>query len=250
MVRRVSLGELLVGIEGAALLRTLVEGDDTFVAARLEAIRSLLEERDGGPFSLMSLVPELDVESGYAAWAPIYDRMPNALVRAEQPLVEAALCGLPHGVALDAACGTGRHTVRLVAAGHQTVGIDRSEAMLAIARSKVPPAEFGTGDLAELPLATESVDVAVCGLALTHLPDPAPAVAELARVLRPGGRLVISDAHPIFVLIQGQALFPYNGGFAFVRNHVIPHGSYLRAFRSSRPSGPGVEVTDGRCGAW
>jgi SAM-dependent methyltransferase len=217
----------------------VVEGDDAFVAARLEAIRRIVERTDDGPLALRSLVPELDLEAGYRAWAPLYDKMSNALIRAEEPLVEAGLDGVAPGEALDAACGTGRHAARLAADGHRTMDIDRSEAMLAIARSKLPDVEFRKGELTDLPLATGSVDLAVCALALTHLPDPARAIAELARVVRSGGRVIISDAHPIFVLIQGQALFPYEKGFAFVRNHAISHGTYLRAFRAAE-----LEVLD------
>lgn len=233
VVRNVALGEVWLGIEGAALLRAVVEGQDSFVAARLEAIRSLAEQVGAGPFALSAPVPELDVEAGYAAWAPVYDEMSNALIRAEEPLVDAALEGVAAGDALDAACGTGRLSARLVSRGHRTVGVDRSEAMLDRARSKLSEVEFRAGELTELPVESASIDLATCGLALTHLADPAPAIAELARVVRPGGRVVISDAHPIFVLIQGQALFPHGGGFAYVRNHVHPHGVYLRAFRAA-----------------
>ena len=49
--------------------------------------------------------------------------------------------------------------------------------------------------------------------------------------MRPGGRIVLSDAHPTFVTIQGQATFPTPGGLAFVRNHPITVGTYLAAFR-------------------
>ena len=239
MARSVALGEVWLGIEGAALLRAVVDGDDTFVSARLSAIRALADQLGEGPFVLSAPVPELDVEAGYEAWAPVYDEMANSLIRAEEPLVEAALTGLAPGDALDAACGTGRLAALLVARGHRTVGVDRSRAMLERARSKLPAMEIRTGDLVDLPVASASVDVATCGLALTHLADPAPAIAELARVVRPGGRVVISDAHPIFVLIQGQALFPRPGGFAFVRNHVHLHGAYLRAFRDA-----GLEVVE------
>ena len=90
-----------------------------------------------------------------------YDQMPNALIRAEQPLVDEALADIRAGRALDAACGTGRHAARLVASGHQTVGVDRSEAMLAIARRKVPQADFRIGDLTRLLLEDGSVNVAV-----------------------------------------------------------------------------------------
>ena len=234
-----SLGELWLGVEGTALLRSVLDGDDTFVASRLDAIRRLVESGEEGPFALRAEVPELDVDEGYAAWAPIYDEISNFLIRAEEPLVEMALDGAALGVALDAACGTGRHAARLVARGHRTIGVDRSEAMLAIARSKAPAVDFRIGELTHLPLDSRSVDVAVCALALTHLADPNPAIAELARVVRPGGRVVISDAHPVFVLIQGQAMFPHRGAFAFVRNHVLLHGTYLRAFRTAR-----LEVLD------
>lgn len=73
--------------------------------------------------------------------------------------------------------------------------------------------------------------VATCALALTHLEDPTPAIVELARAVRPGGRVILSDAHPTFVLIQGQAMFPTaGGGFAYVRNVPHLHSTYLRAF--------------------
>lgn len=229
----VALGEVWLGLEGAALLRSVVEADDTFVAERLAAIRTLVDQLGQGPFALRAPVPELDVEEGYRAWAPIYDEMSNALIRAEKPLVEAAIDDVAPGTALDAACGTGRLAALLGQRGHRTLGVDRSEAMLTRARAKLAGVEFRTGDLTALPVESASIDLATCGLALTHLPDPAPAIAELARVAKPGARVVISDAHPTFVLIQGQALFPTDGGFAYVRNHHHPHSVYLRAFRDA-----------------
>ena len=232
------MGEVWLGI-GASLLRAVVDGDDAFVSARVEAIRALVAQLGGGPFELAAPVPELDVDAGYEAWAPIYDEMSNALIRAEEPLVDAALADVAPGDGLDAACGTGRHAARLVANGHQTLGVDRSEAMLAKARSKLPAVEFSRGELTALPVESDSMDVVTCALALTHLSDPSPAIAELARVTKPGGRVVISDAHPIFVMIQGQALFPHGHGFAYVRNHVHTHGTYLRAFRQV-----GLDVDD------
>jgi ubiquinone/menaquinone biosynthesis C-methylase UbiE len=231
MTRRVRLEEVLLGVEGGALLRRVVDGDDDFVAERVAAIRRLAERVEGGRSKAVA-VPELDVDDGYAAWAPVYDEMPNALIRAEQPLVDQALAEVRAGRALDAACGIGRHAARLVASGHRTVGVDRSAAMLAIARRKVPQADFRIGDLTRLPLEDGSVDVAVCALALTHLPDPEPAIAELARVVRPDGTIVLADAHPAFVQLQGQALFPREDGFAFVRNYPHLHSRYLDAFAS------------------
>jgi ubiquinone/menaquinone biosynthesis C-methylase UbiE len=239
MDRAVALGELWLGLEGAALLRNVVDGDDDFITARLTAIKALIDQVGHGPFALRAPVPELDVDAGYEAWAPIYDEMSNALIEAEQPLVDAALRDVPPGEALDAASGTGRHVARLLSCGHRTIGVDRSEAMLVRARSKHPGVVFCLGELTALPVASRSVDVVTCALALSHLADPAPAITELARVAKPGARVIISDAHPTFVLILGQALFPHQGAFAYVRNHAHLHGVYLRAFATA-----GLEVID------
>ena len=232
MSRTVRYGELLVGVEGAALFRHLLDGDDEFAQRRVDAIRGFAARLDQDPLATAMAVPELSVAEGYAAWAPIYDEMSNALIEAEEPLVDAVVRDLPPGSALDVACGTGRHAVRLAAAGHDTVGVDGSRAMLDIARAKATAARFALGDLTRLPVTDASIDLANCALALTHLADPTPAIAELARVLRPGGRVVLTDAHPTFVAIQGKALFPAGQGLAYVRNHPHGHGTYLRAFRA------------------
>lgn len=102
----------------------------------------------------------------------------------------------PEGLVLDAACGTGRHAGYLAAAGHEVIGVDASEEMVRRARAKHPRLDFRRGELAALPVADDAVSAAVCALALSHLPELTTAVGELARVLRPGGQLVISNPHP------------------------------------------------------
>ncbi len=119
----------------------------------------------------------------------------------------------PAGAALDAACGTGRYAEYLVDRGHRVIGVDSSPDMLAKALDRVPDAEFREGDLHRLPVDDDAMDLVVCSLALTHVSDLGPVMAEFARVLRPGGRLVVSDAHhetvflgslPAVVLPDGQ----------------------------------------------
>lgn len=56
------------------------------------------------------------------------------------------------------------------------------------------------------------MDAVVCALALVHIPDLASALHEFARVLRPGGRLIISDVHPFLVMLGWQAQFPAQDG--------------------------------------
>jgi ubiquinone/menaquinone biosynthesis C-methylase UbiE len=105
----------------------------------------------------------------------------------------AYLLGLEGIALLDA--WTGRFAEFLARRGHQVIGVDSSPDMLAHARRRVPDGEFHLGALDRLPLADDSADVIVCALALVHVPDLQRVLAEFARVLRPGGDLVISDLH-------------------------------------------------------
>jgi ubiquinone/menaquinone biosynthesis C-methylase UbiE len=130
------------------------------------------------------------------------------------------LAGLPIGVALDAACGTGRHTEYLVSLGHQVIGVDGSPGMLAKALAKVPDGEFHLGDLHRLPVPDDHVDVLVCALALSHVRDLEPVLAEFARVLRPGGHLVISDVRGFII---GAHAYPLVKTSLDGRQGYIPH---------------------------
>ena len=182
----------LLGLEGVALLRGFSGAyDREFTHARLREIRELIESPDA--FGAGVEARPISTREGYDSWAPSYDGQLNQLLEIEQPIVRAILDGLPVGVALDAACGTGRHAAYLASLGHTVVGFDSSPGMLAIAREKVPQGAFHEADLNELPLPDDSVDLVVCAIALVHFADIAGPFREFARVLRGGGHLVISD---------------------------------------------------------
>ena len=186
----------LLGLEGIALLRSFAgEYDRDFVLARIDEIRTLIASDQWGDG--IHATP-MSMQEGYAQWAPFYDAPGNQLLEMEQPVVWEILDGLPVGIALDAACGTGRHAARLASLGHTVISVDATPEMLDVARRKVPAAEFVEGDLHSLPLDDESVDLVVCGIAVSHVPDLAPVFAEFARVLRPGGHLVLSDSRGHF----------------------------------------------------
>lgn len=222
-----TLGQMLLGTVGLAILRQAFAGDAAALRARVAEIRDLIDRYDDGTGLAAPLaVPEHGVAEGYALWSRTYDR-PLRLFPIEEPAVRRLLEGLPAGArVLDAACGTGRHAAWLAARGHDVVGVDASDAMLARARAKLPACRFERGDLAALPLPDASVDAAVCALALVHVPDLRPALAELARVVRPGGRVVVSDVHPFLVQLGWQAQFQTaEGGAGFVRLHRhLPSG--------------------------
>ena len=183
----------MLGLEGIALLRAFSGVyDRDFTEARFREIQSLLESADELGAGVEAR--PITTREGYARWAPFYDEPGNQLLEIEQPVVREILDVLPVGVALDAACGTGRHTAYLASLGHTVIGVDTSPEMLARARAKVPDGTFHEADLHDRPLADDSVDLVVCAIALSHVADLAQALTELVRVLRPNGHLVISDS--------------------------------------------------------
>ena len=194
----------LLGLEGHALLRGWAgDYDRAFVEERLAEIRALLtnEALTGHPG--VNLAPGT-TQGGYERWASSYDG-PNGLFDIDEPVVYGIVDALPVGDALDAACGTGRFATHLVERGHRVIGVDSSPHMLDVARAKLPDADLRLGELQEMPVDDAAVDLVMCGLALIHVPDLAPVMAEFARVLRPGGHVVVSDVHHQLVLLGSVA---------------------------------------------
>ena len=200
----------LLGLEGIALLRAFSGAyDREFTLARFREIRELLESPDA--FGSGIEARPISTREGYDEWAPSYDEQPNQLLEIEQPIVREILDGLPIGVALDAACGTGRYAAYLASLGHTVIGVDSSPGMLARAREKVPQGEFHEADLHELPLADGSVDLVVCAIALVQVADIDGPFREFARVLRPGGHLVVSDQRGLIGDISLPVVFDAEG---------------------------------------
>lgn len=104
----------------------------------------------------------------------------------------------PRSVVLDLASGTGDLCVDLRRAGHRPLSIDLSYGMLSADRSGAPRVQ---ADITRLPVPDRRVDGAICGFALRNLVDLERFFAELARVVRPGGRIALLDvgipANPI-----------------------------------------------------
>lgn len=105
----------------------------------------------------------------------------------------------PSARVLDLGCGTGSIAVLLAEAGHEVLGVDLSERMLAAARSKGQAAgvaaEFHQGDAALPPGSPGSFDVVFARHVLWALPNPGAVLANWTRLLRPGGRLVVVEGH-------------------------------------------------------
>jgi SAM-dependent methyltransferase len=220
----------LLGLEGIALLDAWAgDHDRAFTDARLAEIRRLLDDenlRDRGVFAerVSTVLAYQQQADGYDAEAG------GGLFAMDEPVVAEYLRGRKPGVALDAACGTGRFAEFLARRGHRVIGVDSSPDMLAYARRRVANGEFRLGELDRLPLLDESVDVIVCALALVHVPRLKPVLAEFARVLRPGGDLVISDMHHEQVT-RGSVITARGpaGQPCITSTYRHPLGDYLRA---------------------
>lgn len=99
----------------------------------------------------------------------------------------------------DLGCGTGGITQSLAPFVERVIAVDESSAMLSAAKKRLhglENVEIRNGRLEALPLADEEVDIALLFLVLHYAPDPARVVAEAARVLKPGGRLLVLDMMP------------------------------------------------------
>jgi len=127
--------------------------------------------------------------------------------------VRVALAGYPRGTAkvLDVATGTGDLALALAAAGAaETVGVDFAAPMLRVAAAKPVPAEAGTlswvvADAMALPFADGAFDACTVAFGLRNMPDYGLALAEMARVLRPGGRFVCLEMTPLRTPVVGPA---------------------------------------------
>lgn len=127
-----------------------------------------------------------DTVGGYYA-----DRFGQVTRQCADPVLDAA--GVTGGSAvLDVCCGPGTLSAAAAARSASVDGLDLSATFVEIARGKVPRATFTQGDAQALPFADGRFDAVVCGFGIMHVPDPEAALAEMHRVLVPGGRIAFS----------------------------------------------------------
>jgi demethylmenaquinone methyltransferase / 2-methoxy-6-polyprenyl-1,4-benzoquinol methylase len=142
-----------------------------------------------------TLAPQ-DVRTMFDRIAPVYDAMNRVMTagldRHWRRLTAQAVVR-PGDRVLDACCGTGDLALAGVRAGGRVTGLDFSDRMLERARRKAPELEWLHGDLLELPFPDASFDAATVGFGVRNVADLPRALAELRRVLRPGGRLGVLE---------------------------------------------------------
>ncbi len=151
-----------------------------------------------------------DVAGLYDRWSGSYDDDANRTRDLAGSVLRAMADVFGGREVLELGCGTGLNTEWLAARARRVTGVDFSKGMLRQAERRVaaPNVRFLRHDLAQtLPFDAGSWDVVVFALVLEHMASVAEPMAEAARVLRPGGSLVICEYHPCRQLAGGQARF-------------------------------------------
>lgn len=157
---------------------------------------------------------------GWDRAAPRYEASWQAPLAVAHHALLARLEVRPGERVLDVACGTGtlaRELANIVGVDGEVVGVDLSQAMVDVAGGRAnppgsPPVRYLRMDAQSLDFPSESFDVVTCCFGLMYLPDPERAVAQMRRVLRPGGRLGLAvwgeRAHcawaPVFSIVDAE----------------------------------------------
>jgi len=121
-------------------------------------------------------------------WAELQEPMAAPLWEA---MLDAGAVG-PGIRVLDAGCGAGGASVLAASRGARVNGLDAAEALLAIARARVPDGDFRRGDLATLPYAAGVFDAVIAANVLPYVTDQRRVLAELRRVCASGGYVVVA----------------------------------------------------------
>lgn len=116
---------------------------------------------------------------------PLRDSTPAGLLALHDAGYREVVAALPRGTILDIGCGVGEETVRLAGDGRNVIGVDYDPETAAMARARGVGALCADGSV--LPLATGTVDAVCSSHIIEHFVDPSGHVAEMARVLKPGG---------------------------------------------------------------
>lgn len=151
-------------------------------------------------------------------------------------MLPRALAAAPQ-TALDVGCGEGRFCRLLQKHGVQTTGIDPTPALLAAARTRDPRGHYLLASAESLPCADASFDLVVSYLTLIDIPDIQSAIPEMARVLKPGGKLLIANLTSFNT--AGEEIGWITDAVGHRKHYAIDH--YLRE-RANRIDYRGIRV--------
>jgi ubiquinone/menaquinone biosynthesis C-methylase UbiE len=140
--------------------------------------------------------------------------------------------------ALDVACGPGFLTLALAKRCREAIGLDATDAFLALARDEAKRRElanvrFEQGDAEHIPFETGCFDLVTCRAAFHHFPRPERVIAEMARVTAPGGRIVVADLLGSEVAEQAELHDRIERLCDPTHARALPESEFMRIFQSA-----------------
>lgn len=139
------------------------------------------------------------VQEGYNEWAYSYDTVENKTRDLDKLATQKVLSASNFSNVLELGCGTGKNTEWLAQKAAEVTAVDFSDQMLQQAQKKIKTenVQFVPANLLQpLPFENNTFDLVTCNLVLEHIQNLTPLFAEAARVLKPSGKMFVSELHP------------------------------------------------------
>ena len=199
------------------------------------------------------ILPPSEVRAMFDRISPVYDFMNHAMTAGldrRWRRLAADTVVRPGDAVLDACCGTGDLAIAAERAGGRVTGLDFSEQMLVRARAKSDSVEWVLGDVTALPFDDATFDAVTVGFGIRNVPDLDVGLAELARVLRPGGRAACLEITRPEGMLKPFFRLWFDGLVPLVGT-VLPGGraySYLPASVRRFPGPSDLAAAFGRAG--
>jgi malonyl-CoA O-methyltransferase len=163
---------------------------------------------------------QLSPLESYRRWSKTWETDPSAIVALETRWLAPWLIGIEGKLFLDLSCGVGRWMTYAQTQGATVFGTDLCGEMLLEAKKKSALAgKLALADTRLLPIRDASADIALCALSLGHMTPMESAITELARIVRPGGYLIVTDFHPSALRHGWKRTFRSNGQLYEVETH-------------------------------
>jgi 2-polyprenyl-3-methyl-5-hydroxy-6-metoxy-1,4-benzoquinol methylase len=186
---------------------------------------------------------------GYTDWANSYDsEKDNPVIAGEDLVFDKIVSQLKKDTVLDVGAGTGRHSITLAKAGARVTAVEPNDGMLMRAKGKATAEgldiEFLSGEVYHPLVDGRVFDLVLCCLVLSHVEDLNRAFAALAEHVSPDGHLVITDFHPLNLLVGMRTSYMHNETKYYVPNNIHLPSKYVGI---ARENGLGLVAFD-ECG--
>lgn len=176
--------------------------------------------------------------TGYSKWADNYDSYANnPVIAGEEAIIWDLIGDVRNKRVLDAGCGTGRHAIETAKMGAEVTAIDPTKEMLDIAKGKSEEQKldihFKMNTIENIDEDIGQFDLVLCCLVLSHIENLRNAISILAAHVDYGGSLIVSDFHPLNILVGFRTSFTVDNQKYVVPNFLHLPSDYYNAIQES-----------------